>query len=66
VELQHRRLILRVRPGSDETTRRAVLDEWYRATLKHAAQPLVAKWEPLIGVKVNRFFVKAEDEMGQL
>lgn len=58
VELQHRKLLLRVRPGSDEATRRAVLDEWYRATLKHAAQPLVAKWEPLIGVKISRFFVQ--------
>jgi predicted metal-dependent hydrolase len=58
VELQHKKLLLRVRPGSDEATRRAVLDEWYRATLKYAAQPLVSKWEPLIGVKISRFFVQ--------
>src|ERR1700728_4439965 len=58
VELQHRKLLLRVRPGSGEATRRAGLDEWYRATLKYAAQPLVEKWEPLIGVKISRFFVQ--------
>jgi predicted metal-dependent hydrolase len=58
VELKHRKLLLRVRPGSDETKRRAVLDGWYRAMLKRAAQGLIAKWEPLIGVKINRVFVQ--------
>jgi hypothetical protein len=58
VELQHRKLLLRVRPGSEEATRRAVLEDWYRETLKQAAQPLVAKWEPLMGVKISRVFVQ--------
>jgi predicted metal-dependent hydrolase len=34
------------------------LDGWYRAMLQEAAQPLIAKWEPLIGVKINRVFVQ--------
>ena len=35
-----------------------VLDRWYREQLKEAIPHLIAKWEPLIGVKVERFFVQ--------
>jgi predicted metal-dependent hydrolase len=58
VELQPRKLVLRVRPGSDDAKRRVILEGWYRATLKLAVRSLIAKWEPLIGAKVNRFFVQ--------
>jgi predicted metal-dependent hydrolase len=58
VELEHGRLVLRVRPGSDRATRRAVLEAWYRSELKTAIPPLIAKWELLMGVKVARFFVQ--------
>lgn len=58
VELKHRRIQLRVRPGTDETKRQAVLEQWYRSQLKQAVPPLIAKWEPLLGVKVDRFFVQ--------
>ena len=34
------------------------MEGWYREQLKKAVPPLIAKWEPLLGVKVNRFFVK--------
>ena len=37
---------------------RAIVDEWYRAQLKKAVPSLIAKWEPLLGVKVGRFFVQ--------
>lgn len=58
VELQHRTLVLQIRPPTTEETKRAVLDEWYRAQLKQAASPLIAKWEPLLGVKVERAFIQ--------
>ena len=58
VELKHRTLLLRVRPGSDVATREAVLYAWYREQLKEAIPPLIAKWEPLMGVRVERFFVQ--------
>ena len=58
VDLKHNTLLLRVRPGSGEEKMQAVLDEWYREQLKTAVPPLVAKWEPLMGVKVERFFVQ--------
>ncbi len=58
VALKHRRMLLQVRPGADELKKRAVVEEWYREQLKKALRPLIAKWEPLMGVKVERFFVQ--------
>lgn len=51
-------MILSVRPGSDDERRQEVVDAWYRDELKHAAQPLIAKWEPRLGVKASRLFVQ--------
>jgi predicted metal-dependent hydrolase len=55
VELHHRRMVLQVRPTSPK---QAVLEQWYRAQLKLSAPPLIAKWEALMGVKVQRLFVQ--------
>ncbi len=58
VELKHSRMMMHVRPGADEETKRTLLDEWYRTQLKTAVASLIAKWAPLMGVKVARFFVQ--------
>jgi predicted metal-dependent hydrolase len=58
VELKHSRMHLRVRPGTDGGRRHAVVESWYREQIKNAVPPLIAKWEPLLGVKVARFFVQ--------
>ena len=58
VELKHSTMLLRIRPGSDDVKMEAVLDAWYRQQLKEAVPPLIAKWKPLMGVKVERFFVQ--------
>ncbi|MBX0328392.1 M48 family metallopeptidase [Oscillochloris sp. ZM17-4] len=58
VELAHNQMILTVRPGSDDQRRQAIVEEWYRRLLKAAAPPLIAKWEPVMGVRVARFFVQ--------
>jgi predicted metal-dependent hydrolase len=51
-------MLLRVRPGTGEEKRQAIVDEWYRAQLKRAAPALIAKWEPILGVTVGRLFVQ--------
>ena len=67
VALQHRWMLLRVRPGTDAKKKQAIVEAWYRRQLKAALPPLIARWEPLLGVKVERFFVAAhENQMGQL
>ena len=58
VELGHGRLILRLRPGTSPSKRAELLDAWYRAQIREALPAIVAKWEPLLGVKVERCFVQ--------
>jgi len=58
VFLQHSKIVLRAKPGTDTEQRQAILEEWYRKILKEAAQPLIAKWEANLGVKVKRLFVQ--------
>lgn len=58
VELKHSKILLGVRPGSGEEKKQAVLEEWYREQIKAAVPPLTAKWQPLMGVEVKRFFVQ--------
>ena len=42
VELKHRRMLLQVRPGTDEDKKRTLVEEWYRERLKEAVPPLLA------------------------
>lgn len=58
VELEHRRLLLFIRPGSGEGKRQEVVDQWYRGQLKAAATPLIRRWEKRLGVEIDRFFVQ--------
>lgn len=58
VELKHRRLELQVRPGTDATRRGELLEDWYRAAVRHAVPALLAKWEPIIGVRAERVYVQ--------
>jgi predicted metal-dependent hydrolase len=58
IELKHSKIILRIRPGTSHGTRQAILEAWYREKLKEAVPVLIAKWEPLMGVKVEKFFVQ--------
>ena len=47
------RLELGVRPNSDREAREAVLHRWYRRHLRNQLPPLIAKWEPKLGVTVE-------------
>ncbi|MEI6777607.1 MAG: SprT family zinc-dependent metalloprotease [Chloroflexales bacterium] len=58
VELEHNRMILHIRPGTDTPKRQAIVEAWYRQQLTAAIPPLIAAWEPVMGVKVERFFVR--------
>lgn len=58
IELRHHRILLRVRPGTSEERKQALFEAWYRVQLKNAVLLLIAKWQPLMGVTVNRFFVQ--------
>lgn len=58
VELGHARLILRLRPATSLSAKAELLDAWYRAQIREALPALLSKWEPLLGVKVDRCFIQ--------
>jgi predicted metal-dependent hydrolase len=58
VELKHNKMILRIRPATSHETKQAIVEAWHREDIKEAVPVLIAKWEPLMGVKVERFFVQ--------
>jgi predicted metal-dependent hydrolase len=58
IELKHTRMLLRVRPGTGQAKCQAIVEEWYRQQVRQAALPLIAEWEPRLGVKVARVFVR--------
>jgi predicted metal-dependent hydrolase len=58
IELKHRRMLLRVRPGTGHEKRQGLVEEWFREQLKAAVPPLLARWEPVLGVKAERWFVQ--------
>jgi predicted metal-dependent hydrolase len=58
VELKHSRMFLRLRPETHEDKKQALVEAWYREQIKKVVPPLIAKWEQVMGVKVERFFVQ--------
>src|SRR2546422_3143655 len=58
VEVRHNRLVLQVRRAASNEKKQAVLEEWYREQLKRSASLMIDKWEPIIGVKIERFFAQ--------
>ncbi len=58
VEMTHQKMILQVRPGATHEKRQEVLAGWYRDQLKKAIPPLIARWEPMLEVKVEKFFIQ--------
>lgn len=58
VELRHSSIIIRSRPGSGGEAKESILYKWYREQIKAAAPTLIEKWERLMQVKVEDFFVQ--------
>lgn len=58
VHLEHGRMVFQVRPGTDVTKRREIVAAWYRDRIRAAVPALFAKWEPVMGVTVERLFVR--------
>lgn len=58
VKVRHRHLDLYVKPGTSQTVKHQILNDWYRERLKEIIPPLIEKWEKVLKVKVNTFGVK--------
>ena len=58
VTLDHRRIVLSVRPGSGLAKRQEVMLEWSRSLLHEAVPALIRKWEERLGVKASGYFLQ--------
>ena len=58
VAMDHRRITLTVRPGSDRARREDVMHAWHKALLHTEVPRLIRKWEPRLGVKVTAYFLQ--------
>jgi len=58
VEVQHSRLVLLVHPQAAEEKKREIIAQWYRNQMRAAVPSLIAKWAPVMGVTVERFYVQ--------
>ncbi len=58
VILKYRTIDLYVRPGSNKEKRQEILENWYRTNLKSLLPEMVAKWEKLMGIRVNELAIK--------
>jgi predicted metal-dependent hydrolase len=58
VVVDHRRIRLSVRPGSDPAKRAEVMHAWHKALLHAEVPPLIARWERKLGVRVSAYFLQ--------
>jgi predicted metal-dependent hydrolase len=58
VKLDHRRIWLTVRPGTDAGRRAEVIHEWHKSLMHGVVPGLIALWEPRLQVKVAGYFLQ--------
>lgn len=58
VTLDHKRITLTVRPGSDARRRAEVIHDWHRSLLHEVVPALIRKWEPKLKVEVSHYFLQ--------
>ena len=58
VKVDHKRITLIVRPGSDQAKRAAIIHEWHKTLLHEFIPTLISKWEPKLDVQVTAYFLR--------
>lgn len=58
VLLDHKRITLTVRPGSDAHKRAEVMHDWHKSLLHQVIPALIHEWEPKLGVQVADYFLQ--------
>ena len=58
VSLDHKRITLTVRSGSDARKRAEVIHEWHKSLLHGLVPQIIKKWEPKLNVKVTSYFLQ--------
>jgi len=58
VTLDHNRIHLHIKTGSEKDRREDVLYKWQKSLLHTFIKGVIAKWQPILGVQVNAYFVQ--------
>ena len=58
VEVTPSKILLRAPAGATAERRNEIVELWYRDQVREAIVPLLAKWEPVIGVKAGQIYVQ--------
>ena len=58
VSLDHKRITLTLRSGSDARKRAEVIHEWHKSLLHGLVPQIIKKWEPKLNVKVTSYFLQ--------
>lgn len=58
IAVDHRRITLTVRPGSDAERRSDIIHEWHKSLLHQVVPLLIKKWESKLGVSVGQYFLQ--------
>lgn len=58
IALSGKNMLMTVRPGTPAEKRQALLDAWYRTQVREAAQPLLRKWQAIMGVQAGKLRVQ--------
>lgn len=58
VSLDHKRITLTVRPGSDANKRAEVIHDWHKSLLHALVPSLIREWESKLKVKVTGYFLQ--------
>jgi len=56
--LSHGHMVLKTRPGANDDRKNQIVEEWYRDQIRQALPALISRWEPILGVTVDRIFVQ--------
>jgi len=58
VQLNHEKMLLRIRRRTNEADRRVLVAQFYRELIKAVVHSFISKWESVMGVKVERLYVR--------
>jgi predicted metal-dependent hydrolase len=58
IKLDHRHIMLTVRPGTDQAQRARLFHEWHKSLLHQAVPAIIERWELKLNIKVNHYFLQ--------
>lgn len=58
VTIDHKRIHLNIKSGSDKNKKAEILYDWQKSLLHQFIKEVIPKWEKILGVKVKAYFVQ--------